>query len=58
MALVRAKSFTFTRITSMPRSSEAFNSNVFCRQPSLNNSLAITKERVVLPIPAGPENNR
>ena len=29
MALVLAKSFTFTLTTSMPRSSEAFNSKVF-----------------------------
>src|SRR3989338_5926187 len=58
MAFVLAKSLTLTRTTSIPLSSDAFNSKVFCLHVSPKSCLAITKDNVVFPIPAGPAKRR
>src|SRR3989338_5808689 len=58
MDLVLAKSLTLFLIISMPLSSEAFNSRKFCRHISLKSFFAMTKDKLVLPTPAGPVNIR
>ena len=55
---VRANSFIFPLTTSIPLSSEAFNSCKLCFHNSPNISLARAKALVVLPMPAGPAKSK
>lgn len=55
---VLAKSLTFSRITAMPRSSDAFSSRTRSRKWSPNRSLAMARMVDVFPVPGGPWNKR
>src|SRR3989344_9296158 len=58
MGIVLAKSLTFTRTVSIPRSSDALSSRKFPLHWPPYNSLAIAKAAVVFPQPAGTANRQ